>query len=67
MKPSECKDRNTVNTELNEQGCHFNDVGLELIPPNVILHVGPCVMKINQIKFEHISRWYMEDQGEKIE
>jgi len=62
MKPCDCKDQDTVDTELNEQGISFNNESIEVRPLSVILRAGACTMKISQVRFKTFAEWYLADQ-----
>lgn len=61
LSPSECQDNVTV-MKLEEQGIAFSNVEFEVRPPNVILRVGPCELRILQSHFIKLAKWYLEEQ-----
>jgi len=66
MKPCDCRDAQDT-SRLDHSGVRFNSDGIEVIPPNVIIYVGPCQFILSQRKFKMLAEWYLENQEEKDE
>ena len=62
MKPCDCKDMLTAQTQLSEQGLAFNGNGI-LVEPNVVwITEGPAKLRIPMSIFRRYAEWYLADQ-----
>jgi hypothetical protein len=63
MKPCDCKDMHTLETKLSLHGIGYNEDYIKIEPPNVILGIGSCQLKIPMYLFKRFAEWYFEDQN----
>ena len=62
MKPCDCKDIYDVHSTLNESGVNWNDTGIRVAPPNVIIYTDHLSFRLPQHIFKRFAEWYLEDQ-----
>jgi hypothetical protein len=62
MRPCDCVDKRSVD-KLDGQFIVYNDKCIEVRPPNVILTVGACAVRIPMSVFKRFATWYLEDQS----
>jgi hypothetical protein len=61
MRPCDCKLEEDLQC-INERGIAFNEKSLYIKPPNVVLNIGPCEVKLPMNTFKRFAEWYLENQ-----
>jgi len=62
VRPCDCRDMLTAQTQLSEQGIAFNDDSIQVEPNVVYITVGPARLRMPMPLFKKFAEWYLADQ-----